>query len=125
MTQLRAALYAVICLGVILFQMCLIAGAPWGRLTQGGRHPGKLPVPGRIAAGLSIVLLLAMGASILSAAEHWPHWPVWTGWATLATTTVSTILNLITPSRAERRLWGPITLVMLGLALTVMLAARQ
>lgn len=121
--QIAAFLYAMICMGTVVFQFCMIAGAPWGRLTQGGSHQGPLPKSGRIVAGASVFLLTAMGLAILSAAGIWPDWPIWTGWATVAVQVLSTVLNLITPSVAERRLWGPVTLVMLVLALTVMVAA--
>lgn len=120
MSQFSALIYFAVCMGVIVFQVCLIAGAPWGRLTQGGFHPGKLPIPNRIAAGFSIVLMLALGMSIVSAAGYWPNWPIWTGWIALATAVVSAIMNLLTPSKPERLLWGPVTLAMLGLAVTVM-----
>lgn len=112
-------LYVVIIAGVIVFQFCLIGGAPWGRLTQGGRHEGALPVAGRVTAGLSVLLLVFMGAGITSAAGMRPNWPEWTGWSALAVQVLSTILNWITPSRAEKRLWGPVTAVMLGLAACV------
>jgi hypothetical protein len=113
-------MYFAICLGVVLFQVCVIAGAPWGRLTQGGAHAGKLPTKNRIGAGFSIILMIVMGLSIYSAAGSWPNWPIWTGWVTLGLAVVSAIMNLVTPSVPERLLWGPITLVMLGLALIVM-----
>lgn len=116
---MAAMLYVAIIGGVIVFQICLIAGAPWGRLTQGGRHEGVLPTSGRITAGLSVPLLVCMGAGITSAAGMPPHWPAWSGWIAVAIQTLSTVLNWITPSRAERRLWGPITAVMLGLAVYV------
>ncbi len=116
MTQTAAVLYVLIVAGVIVFQFCLIAGAPWGRLTQGGRHEGALPAAGRIAAGLSVLLLACMGAAIASAAGLPPGWSRWTAWGALGVQALSTLLNWITPSRAERKLWGPITAVMLGLA---------
>lgn len=122
MIQTSAMLYAAICAVVIVFQFCLIAGAPWGPLTQGGKHPGALPTSGRVAAALSTLLLAAMACSILSAAGIWPHWPMWTGWVTLAVQILSTLLNWITPSRPERALWGPVTTIMLlaaGLVLLV------
>lgn len=122
MSGIAALVYVIICAGVILFQLCLIAGAPWGRLTQGGMHPAALPLSGRIVAGCSVLLLLAMGLSILSAAGHWPGWPRWTAWAALAIQTLSVALNGLTPSRTERRVWGPITLFMLVLAAFVLLA---
>lgn len=122
MVQTAAFLYIVIVAGVIVFQCCLIAGAPWGRLTQGGRHEGALPVSGRYAAALSVLLLAGMGAGIASAAEMWPHWPMWTAHVALAVQTLSTAMNWFTPSRGERVLWGPITTVMVLLAAYVILA---
>lgn len=123
LSALSALAFALICAGVVSFQIALIAGAPWGRLTQGGGTEGALPVRGRVAAGMSGLLLAAMALAILSAAGMWPNWPVWTGWAAVALQAVSTILNWITRSTAERRLWGPTTTVMLVLASTTVLSA--
>lgn len=123
MTQTAALLYVLLMAGVIVFQVCLIAGAPWGHLTQGGRHVGSLPTAGRIAAGLSIVLLAGMGAAIASVAGLPPGWPIWTGWVAAVVQALSTLLNWITPSAAERRLWGPVTSVLLGLAVYVVVLA--
>jgi len=122
MIQTASILYAGLCIGTIVFQLCLISGAPWGRITQGGRIDGPLPLSGRIIAGLSILVLAAMGLSVLSAAEYWPNWPIWTGWATVGIQAVSALLNWITPSSKERMLWGPITLVMLLLVILVLWA---
>lgn len=122
MTQSAAILYVVIIIGVIVFQFCLIAGAPWGRLTQGGQHPGSLPAMGRVMAFLSALLLACMGAGITSAAGLSPDWPSWTGWIALGVQALSTLMNWITPSPPERRLWGPVTSVMLGLAMYAVVA---
>jgi hypothetical protein len=122
MAQISALIYFAICIVVILFQICLIAGAPWGRLTQGGFNSEKLPKRNRILASFSIFLMLAMGLSIVSAVGYWPDWPIWTGWIALATTVVSAIMNLLTQSMPERMLWGPITLAMLIFAFIVMLS---
>lgn len=113
--------YAATCVAVIGFQMALIAGAPWGHLTQGGRYEGSLPTQGRVAAGGSIFLLAAMALAILSATGQWPHWPTWTGWAALGIQGLTTLMNWATPSIPERRLWGPTNTVMLALAVAVML----
>ena len=121
MTQTAAMLYMGIVGLVIVFQLCLIAGAPWGQLTQGGRYEGTLPLLGRITAGLSVPLLACMAAGIASAAGMPPNWSRWTGWVALVVQALSTLLNWITPSRAERLLWGPVTLVMLALAAFVVL----
>lgn len=121
MMQTSAVLYAVICGATILFQILLIAGVPWGRLTQGGVHTGVLPVKNRVLASISIILLIIMACSILSAAAIWPNWPRWMGWVTLVVQGLSTLLNWITPSQLERLIWGPTTAVMLILAGLVLL----
>lgn len=109
---------------VVCFQIALIFGAPWGRLTQGGQHDGALPMSGRIGAAVSIVALGAISLCVLSVAGYWPGWPRWVGWIVVAFCTLSTVLNWITPSRAERRLWGPITTAMLALAVGLLVATR-
>lgn len=115
-------LYALLCLGIVFFQIALIAGAPWGAATQGGAHPGALPLGGRIVAALSIPVVLFMGLSILSAAGF-PGlgWPRWTAWAALGVQAVTMALNWITPSEIERQIWGPVTTIMLALASYVVL----
>ena len=116
-----AYLFCASIIGVIGFQIALIAGAPWGRITQGGQHEGALPTTGRLAAAISVVLLMAIALAILSAAGGWPGWPRWSGWAATALMGIIVVLNWVTPSSAERRLWGPITSVMFALSLSVML----
>jgi hypothetical protein len=115
-TTLAAFTYAALVAGVIVFQVCLVAGAPWGRITQGGRVEGSLPPSGRIAAALSILVLAFMAGGVASAAGLPPGWPAWTGWTALGVQALSTLANWITPSRPERRLWGPVTTVLLVLA---------
>jgi hypothetical protein len=114
--QMAAILYALIIALVVLFQLCLIFGAPWGQITQGGRYEGPLPVGGRVVATLSVPTLIFMGASITSAAGLMPNWADWTAYAAIAVQALSTTLNWITPSQKERFLWGPITSIMLLLA---------
>ena len=114
--QMAAILYALIIALVVFFQVCLIFGAPWGQITQGGRFEGPLPVGGRVVATLSVPTLIFMGASITSAAGLMPNWADWTAYAAIAVQALSTTLNWITPSQKERFLWGPITSIMLLLA---------
>ena len=114
--QIPAILYALIIALVVLFQLCLIFGAPWGQITQGGRYEGPLPVTGRIADLLSVPILIFMGASITSAAGLVPYWAGWTAYAAIAMQALSTTLNWITPSQKERLVWSPITSIMLLLA---------
>lgn len=114
-----AFIYCAVILGVIGFQVALILGAPWGRITQGGQIEGPLPLSGRIVAAVSIFLLVGMALAILSADGRWPGWPSWTGWGAVAMNAGMMVLNWITPSRSERNLWGPITTVIFVLAVAV------
>ena len=66
MIQLAAWTYGSLIAVVIVFQVCLMAGAPWGKLTQGGRVQGALPVKGRLVAGFLFCYWRAwLGASCL------------------------------------------------------------
>jgi hypothetical protein len=121
--QLAAGLYALLIIGIISFQAALVAGAPWGHLTQGGRYQGQLPLRGRMVAGGSITLLLCMGAAIASSAGLVHLSPPWAGSATVVIQTLSAVANWATPSTSERRLWGPISTVMLAAALYVVAMA--
>ncbi|WP_425041453.1 hypothetical protein [Primorskyibacter sp. S187A] len=113
-------LLCIILLGVVGFQIALILGAPFGRLTQGGQIEGALPPKSRVIAALSIVVLAAIALSMLSADGQWPNWPRWTAWLGAAVLAVSTLLNWVTPSQAERKLWGPVMAVTLILAVMVL-----
>ncbi|MFO7706290.1 MAG: hypothetical protein R6V43_14355 [Halopseudomonas sp.] len=102
---------------VILFQLALALGAPWGEYTLGGKFPGKLPSKMRIAALAQIVVLMLFGAIVLarsglafSALHPFSRTAIWfvAGFFVLGT-----IANLTTPSRRERLLWGPANLIML------------
>ncbi|WP_068118666.1 hypothetical protein [Tropicimonas marinistellae] len=114
-----AYIYCAVIVGVIGFQVALILGAPWGRVTQGGQVDGPLPVSGRVFAAVSIFILLGLALAVLSADGKWPNWPSWTGWVALAINIVVMVLNWITRSAAERKLWAPITTVMVLLVVAV------
>lgn len=114
--------YAVLIIGIIAFQMALIAGAPGGHLTQGGAIIGALPIIYRVFAGVSIFVLTAMALGILSAAgQIGRSWSRWRGYLPLMLSVVSAIVNWATPLAAVE----PITLVMLACAAWVMLWERN
>ena len=77
----------------------------------------------RIAAAVSIGLLAFMAAGVSSAAGYTPGWGAWSGYVAVGVQGLSALLNWITPSKPERRLWGPITTVMLALAIYVVTVA--
>lgn len=118
--MIAAWTFSGLCLLLCLFQLALIAGAPWGDLTQGGRQEGVLSLGARLLAAASIPVLVFMGFGILSAAGSWPHWPRFAGWLALGVTGLTTVANWASPSKRERMIGGPVALAMLGCALLVM-----
>lgn len=113
--RIAAQVYALLAGMVILFQVAMILGAPWGHLTQGGFHPGVLPVQQRVMAGASSFLMAGMAFVILSRAGVLARHG-WTGaaiWGVLAMAALGAAMNLVTPSAPERMIWAPVTLVML------------
>lgn len=120
MTIQIAHLHATLCLGIVFFHVALIFGAPWGNWALVGRSEGALPVGARVATAFSVPVLLFMALAIVSAAGFPLGWPRWTGWAALAGEGASTGVSLFARSAVERRLWGPLGVVMTAMALVVM-----
>jgi len=118
--ETAAAAFAILAAFPILGQMALVIGAPWGSITLGGRWPGVLPPRLRLAALAQAAILTALA---LIALDHGGYLdiglPPYAIWVTAAVTCISAVLNNITPSRIERRLWGPVTILMALAALTL------
>ncbi|MFC0133460.1 hypothetical protein [Massilia eurypsychrophila] len=122
-SNLAAVLFAFLTLAVVVFQLALVSGAPWGEFTLGGKYPGKLPRPIRIVSIFSAILLIAFAAIVLARAgiafksiRESSHWMVW---GVIGYCVVGTVLNLKTPSRRERALWSPVVMLMLLSSLIV------
>jgi len=102
---------------LLLFQLGLAAGMPWGAVAMGGRFPGRFPPAMRIAALVQILIYGVMAAVVFARAGV--ALPEAAGvarmaiWAVVALMAVALVMNLITPSRWERRIWAPVALVLL------------
>ena len=120
---LFALIYAGAASLPLAMQLALTAGAPLGRYTVGGRFAGRLPGPWRALALVQAGLLAGMIFVVLNRAgladAPLPGWAIW---LVLGLTLLTTLANLASPSRPERLLWGPVTLVM-SLALLALIAA--
>ncbi len=117
MTAQIGHLFVTLSLGLVFFQVALVAGVPLGSFTQGGRYPGPLPWRGRALAGLAIPVLAFCALAVLSATGFaGGFWPRWTAWAALGVTGCSAVLNLLSPSADERRVMGPVAVIMTALA---------
>jgi hypothetical protein len=118
LTSVAAYLYSVLALVVVAFQAALVAGAPWGKLTWGGRYPGKLPRTMRVVALLSGALVVGFAAIVVGRAGLAleglkSYWRIGI-WIVVAYSLLGVAGNSVTRSRWERVLWLPVTLLMLA-----------
>jgi len=124
-TEIAAIVYALVTAFVVAFQLALALGAPWGEYAMGGAFPGRFPPRMRVAAVVQAVLLAAMAALIVSVAglalPQWSAAPSWLVWAVVGFSAAGLVLNLITPSAGERRIWVPVSAVLLVSSATVVL----
>jgi hypothetical protein len=115
--RVAALIYAIISIGVVVFQVALAAGAPWGAFAMGGAFPGQFPPALRIAALVQAVLLIALAAVVLARAgvllPGWSRVSRWLIWFVVAFAALSLVLNLITPSAGERAIWAPVAFLLL------------
>jgi len=124
-----AKTYALFAGVLIVFQLALTLGAPWGVLTQGGFNVGTLPASGRAVAGFSVLLLIAMTYVVLAraglmraygiAARKWPIY------LTAAIAALSAVANFMTPSVPERMMGAPIATILLISVIIVIVKSRQ
>lgn len=117
-TTLAAAAFAGLAVFPTAAQVALVLGAPWGSITMGGRWPEKLPPAARFGAAIQATILVCLAAIALDhAGVIGIGLPGAAIWVVAGVTCLSAVLNNITPSRIERRLWGPVTILMAALAL--------
>ena len=118
-----ARVFAALTAVVILFQLALAVGAPWGSYAMGGAFPGVFPPPMRIAAVVQAVILAGVALVVLARAglvmpglAKASRWLVWIVVVLLA---VGVALNLITPSGMERLIWAPVAILLFLCAVRV------
>ena len=113
---IAALIQAVIALGVAIFQIALVAGAPLGEYTIGGQHPGKLPGQFRVTAAVSAIIMVAQSghylaqAGILNPALS-PGQNAIVNWFWFGFAVLGLIVNSISRSKKERNTWVPVLLV--------------
>ena len=122
LTVAAALVFALTTIAVVVFQIALALGAPLGEYAMGGRFQGRFPPAMRVAALVQGVLLGALAFVVASgtglvAGVDWTR-PVLI-WVPVAVSALALFLNAITPSAGERRIWVPVTLVMLATSFLV------
>ena len=114
---IAAYIFSVLTAVVVMFQLALALGAPWGEMAMGGKFPGRFPLQMRLAALVQIVLLVIIAVVVLIRAglvlNEYLEFSKSAVWFVVAFCLVSAILNTITPSNKERALWAPVTIVLL------------
>ena len=124
-SQLAAISFSIFITLVILFQLGLAAGMPWGAVAMGGKFPGRFPTQMRVAALVQAAILAGLGAVVLARAglilPGLYAASIWLVWGVVAFTALSLVLNLVTPSKWERIIWAPVVAVMLVCSVLVAL----
>jgi hypothetical protein len=125
-----AIVAAVLFAGLVLFQLALALGAPWGRAAYGGQN-AELPTQLRITSAVAAVVWSGVALVVLKRAglDVWAPLPAsWLPvaiWVVVALLAVSIVMNAITPSAIERAIWLPVTILLFGSTLTGAIAAPR
>ena len=123
MIALGLWIFTVAAVLVILLHLVLVAGAPIGFMTMGGRNPGVLPASARKSSLAQAVIVACFIVIVWDTAGRisFMQGAPWMIWVVVAVSAVSLVANTITPSVRERYFGIPATLGMLGGSLLVAL----
>jgi hypothetical protein len=117
-----AIIFTVLTAIVILFQLGLSIGMPWGSASMGGKFPGKYPPKMRIVAIVNLLILIVLAIIVLSRAGLvFPQLLSVSKigiWFVVAFSGIGTIMNTITPSKIER-IWAPVAAIQMITSLIV------
>ena len=126
MSSVAAQIFALLIFVVVLFQLALMLGAPWGNVAMGGRFPGKFPPAMRIAVliqglvlGIIGFIVLIRGQVLSSNLYEITEIAIW---VVVALMGLSLVMNLVTPSRWERIIWAPVVAVLFTCSVIVALS---
>jgi hypothetical protein len=124
-TTIAAFTYAILMAVVILFQFGLTIGLPWGEASMGGKFPGKYPPKMRVVSFLNMILLSFITIIVLVKADvmlsQFKPFSNVAVWFVVAFAAIGAVLNTITPSKIERRIWAPVTILQLIASIIVAL----
>lgn len=118
MKRNAAIVFTFLTLGVVVFQIALAAGAPWGAYAMGGAITGQYPPELRVGAVIQALLLAGLAVVVLARAELIQvRWLLktarWLIWIVVALCIISLTLNMISSSAGERTIWVPVLSLML------------
>lgn len=123
--MILAYAFVVVLALLVIFQLALAFGAPWGRFAWGGQNEGTLPVGYRVASAVSTLIYAFLGAVALDRAGVIGMFPqgfsaiaMWVVFGYLA---LGVLMNLASRSKSERYAMTPVALVLAVLALLIAL----
>lgn len=128
--RVAAAVAAAALFVVVVFQVALVFGAPWGAWTQGGGTDGALEAGGRVVAGVSAVLLVVMALSVLGRSGQGPFARLPRRlitvlvWFTTIYSALGVLINAASRSAPERWVWTPVTALVLVCCVIVIRGTR-
>ncbi|MDP2424918.1 MAG: hypothetical protein Q8M70_00975 [bacterium] len=109
--------YLIISILVTIFQLALFFGAPLGKYAMGGKFPERLPKHMRFIPLIQIMILWFFVYVVLIKTNLIDNQPSSIGsigiWFVVAFFSLGSVMNLITPSKPERMVWGPINVLTL------------
>lgn len=101
--------------GLVIFQISLAFGAPFGKVAWGGQHDAALPQKLRISSAISAVFLLFIISVILSftgsISLYTSSFEMVFLWFTAIYFGIGIIMNAISRSKIER-IWSPYSAVL-------------
>jgi len=125
MATIAAVAYAVLMTITVLFQFCLAIGLPWGAASMGGKYSGKYPLNMRIVSLFNMIILSGILIIVLAKADivfsQMKKFSMTAIWFVVAFSAVAAVLNIITPSKIERQIWAPVTVIQLIASIVVAL----
>jgi hypothetical protein len=125
MTEIAAFAACTILAGLVIFQLCLIAGAPLGKFAWGGAHttlPTNLRIGSLISTilyGLFIIIILNRAGSIDIINNSLSSLGIW---ALTIYFFIGVCMNGISRSKPERNMMTPVALVLAVLCLLIALS---
>ena len=129
LSTIAGVVFAIAAGGVVVFQLAMAFGAPWGRYAMGGAFPGRFPPPLRVAAVIQAAVIAVLAVGVASTAGLLlPDLAValpWLVWAAVGVSALAVVLNAISRSAGERRIWVPVATVLLVSSLLVALTDRS
>ena len=123
MVTIAAIIFTILLTFVIVFQLSLLFGMPWGEYVMGGRFPGTYPWKMRLVAIVQIIILFFFALIVLIRAgivsSRYDEFSMTAIWFVVGFLVLSVVLNLITPSKKERAIWAPTSILLLVTSLIV------